>query len=172
LVPESGGYYTLCSTLETIFEVDFDPTDGVGNDPSLNAAFGGQDVDITDGIATDVTGNRLPGAPKFKISGGVQWAIPIGRFELTPRVDAYWQSGMYTNIFNTQQDLIDGYGYMNAQVRFAPTDGIWYVRLFMQNVTNNDAITGAFDVGQSAGNFQNLFLLEPRRYGAALGIVF
>jgi hypothetical protein len=42
----------------------------------------------------------------------------------------------------------------------------------MQNVTNKDAITGAFDVGQSAGNFQNLFILEPRRWGFGLNMTF
>lgn len=124
------------------------------------------------GIPQDVTGNDMLGSPKFKISGGVQYAIPMGRFDLTPRVDAYYQSEMYANIFNTQQDLIDGYAYFNAQVRFAPTDGNWYVRAFVQNFTDNEAITGAWDSGQSAGNFQNLFILEPRRWGFGVGMDF
>ena len=79
---------------------------------------------------------------------------------------------MYVDNFNTVQDLIDGYAYMNAQIRFAPTDGNWHFRFFMQNVTNNDAITGAFNSGETSGNFQNLFLLEPRRWGVGLGMNF
>ena len=69
---------------------------------------------------------------------------------------------MYVDNFNTQQDLVDGYGYLNAQIRFAPTDGNWHMRFFMQNVTNNDAITGAFNSGETSGNFP-----EPLPSGAA-----
>jgi hypothetical protein len=127
---------------------------------------------LVSGIEQDLEGNELLGAPEFKISGGIQYAIPIGKFDLTPRVDAYYQSQMYTSIFNTEQDLIDGYGYLNAQVTFAPTDGNWYVRFFMQNVTDNDALTGAYRGDQSSGTFQNLFVLEPRRWGFGVGMTF
>ena len=102
-------------------------------------------------------------------SGGWAWPPTAA---VTPRADAFYQNEFFTNIFNTQKDLIDGYAYVNAQVRLQPTDGPWYLRIFMQNVTNNDALTGAFDVGSGAGNFQNLFVLEPRRWGVGAGINF
>lgn len=127
---------------------------------------------VDDGVATTVTGNKLPGSPEFKIGGGVQYEMPMGSYSLTPRVDVFWQDDFYSNIFNTEQDLIDDYVYMNALVTWGPTDGAWSFRFFMQNVTNNDAITGAFDVGQGAGNFQNLFILEPRRWGVGLNMTF
>ncbi|MFZ5617570.1 MAG: TonB-dependent receptor [Pseudomonadota bacterium] len=140
----------------------------------INLATGGVNgYAVVDGIATDATGNELPGSPEFKIGGGVQYEMPLGANHiLTPRVDVFYQTEMYSNIFNTQQDLIDGYAYMNAMVKFGPTEGNWSFRFFMQNVTNNDAITGAFDVGQGAGNFQNLFILEPRRWGFGLNMTF
>jgi iron complex outermembrane recepter protein len=120
-----------------------------------------------------VDGNELPGSSNFRITGGVQYEFAVGsNYALTPRVDAFYQTEFYTNIFNTQQDLVDGYAYLNAQVTFGPTEGNWKARFFMQNVTNNDAITGIFDVGQGAGNFQNLFLLEPRRWGVGINMVF
>jgi outer membrane receptor protein involved in Fe transport len=158
LDPLLASNYSICSALQA-------------NMGAINF-FNGTSYVYTDGIEQAVTGNEMLGAPHFKISGGVQYIIPMGGFEMTPRVDAYYQTQMYTNIFNTEQDLIDGYGYLNAQVRFAPTDGNWYVRFFMQNVTNSDAITGSFDSGQSAGNFQNLFVLEPRRWGFGVGMTF
>lgn len=151
--------FSLCSAL-------------AANIGTINLATGGGYA-VTSGIEQSIEGNELLGAPEFKISGGVQYDMPMGaNHVLTPRVDVYYQSEMYANNFNTQQDLIDGYAYVNAQVRFAPTDGNWYFRAFVQNLTNNDAITGTFDVGQSAGNFQNLFILEPRRWGFGLGMTF
>ena len=140
--------------------------------PTLNGALGANYV-LTDGNEVSVEGNQLPGAPEFKIAGGVQYDARMGSgYVLTPRVDAYYQSESFNNIFNTEKDRIDGYAYLNGQVRFGPEDGNWYVRAFVQNITNNDAVTGIFDVGQSSGNFQNLFLLEPRRWGFGLNVQF
>jgi outer membrane receptor protein involved in Fe transport len=159
LNPIIASPFSLCSQL-------------AANIGTINFATGGGYA-IVDGIEQSQEGNRLLGAPKFKISGGVQYDLPMGaNHVLTPRVDVYYQTNMYTNNFNTEQDLIDGYTYLNGQIRFAPTDGNWYLRAFVQNITNNDAITGTFDVGQGAGNFQNLFLLEPRRWGFGLGMTF
>ncbi len=141
---------------------------------TINLATGGVNgYAVVDGIEQSVDGNELPGSSDFKISGGVQYEFAVGEnHALTPRVDAFYQSSFYTNIFNTEQDLVDGYAYVNAQIKFGPTEGNWTARVFMQNVTNNDAITGIFDVGQGAGNFQNLFLLEPRRWGVGINMVF
>ncbi|MEQ1932027.1 MAG: TonB-dependent receptor [Parvularculaceae bacterium] len=141
---------------------------------TINALIPGRGFAVVDGIPVNVQGNELPGSPDFKVSGGIQYTFPMheGRYEFIPRVDAFYQTSLKTNIFNDIQDTIGGYGYMNAQLRFQPTEGIWYVRAFMQNVTNEDAFTGAFDVGSGAGNFQNMFLLEPRRWGFGAGINF
>ncbi len=142
------------------------------NIDSINLATGGSYA-ITGGIEQSVEGNRLLGAPEFKIAGGIQYDFYVNADHvLTPRVDAYYQTNFYVDNFNTQQDLVDGYGYINAQLRYGPTDGAWHVRFFMQNVTDSDAITGSFNSGETAGNFQNLFLLEPRRYGVGLGLRF
>jgi outer membrane receptor protein involved in Fe transport len=164
--------FTVCSSLQGLFNTAQLPLGPMGALISLNQALG-TDFQVVDGLATTVTGNELPGSPNFKIAGGLQYEMPVGaNHTLTPRVDAYYQNDMYTNIFNTEQDLVEGYAYVNAQVKFGPTDGNWSMRFFMQNVTNNDAVTGAFDVGQGAGNFQNLFLLEPRRWGFGLNMNF
>lgn len=163
--------FTVCASLQSLFNTAQLPLGPMGALISLNQALG-TDFQVTSGIATDATGNELPGSPEFKIGGGVQYEMPLGSYTLTPRVDVFWQDDFYSNVFNTEQDLIDDYMYMNAQVVFGPSEGNWSMRFFMQNVTNNDAITGAFDVGQSAGNFQNLFILEPRRWGFGLNMTF
>ncbi|MDZ7628990.1 MAG: TonB-dependent receptor [Parvularculaceae bacterium] len=140
---------------------------------TINALIPGQGYAVTLGIDQDLSGNELPGAPDFKVAGGLQYEFAVGgNYSLTPRVDAYYQSSFFNNVFNTQQDNVDGYAYVNAQVKFGPTEGNWTARFFMQNLTNEDAITGAFAAGQGAGNFTNLFLLEPRRWGVGINMVF
>ncbi|HXI86305.1 MAG TPA: TonB-dependent receptor, partial [Parvularculaceae bacterium] len=166
----TSGPFTICSSLQSLLNTPQIPT-GLGL-ISLNQALG-TNFQVIDGIETSAKGNELPGSPKFNIAGGVQFNIHMGpHFLITPRVDAYYQSRMFTNIFNTLQDRVNGYGYLNAQVRFHPSDANWYIRAFVQNLTDNNAVTGAFDVGQGAGNFQNIFILEPRRYGIGAGFSF
>jgi outer membrane receptor protein involved in Fe transport len=139
---------------------------------TINFLTGGT-YGVASGISQSQEGNRLLGSPEFKIAGGVQYEMPMGANHiLTPRVDVYYQGDFYSNNFNTQQDLIDGYAYLNAQIAFAPTDGNWSMRFFMQNLTNSDALTGAYDSGETSGNFQNLYILEPRRWGVGLNMKF
>ncbi len=51
----------------------------------------------------------------------------------------------------------------------APDDR-FYLRAFVQNLTNNNAITGQAVADQSSGLYTNIFTIEPRRYGAAVGL--
>jgi hypothetical protein len=61
---------------------------------------------------------------------------------------------------------------MNAQVQVNGVDNKWYIRAFVQNLTNNSATTGLYVTDQSSGLFTNIFTLEPRRYGLAAGFNF
>ena len=61
---------------------------------------------------------------------------------------------------------------MNAQVQLNGADNRWFVRGFIQNIGNNNAITGLYVTDQSSGLFNNAFTLEPRRYGIAAGFNF
>ena len=61
---------------------------------------------------------------------------------------------------------------INAQIQFNGPDDKFYVRGFVQNLTNNSAVTGLYVTDQSSGLFTNIFTLEPRRYGVAAGFRF
>ncbi len=125
------------------------------------------------GIEQNLEGNRLPGAPEFSFSVGAEYTLPIGgSMEVTPRVDYYWQDDFFTRVFNTDGDRVDSWDVMNAQVTLNSVDGPWYVRVFMQNVLNDEQITGQYLQDQSAGLITNIFLQEPRRYGIAVGATF
>ncbi len=58
------------------------------------------------------------------------------------------------------------------QVQLNAREDRFYVRAYVQNLTNNDATTGQYVTDQSAGLFTNIFTIEPRRYGVAAGFKF
>jgi len=145
---------------------------------ALDAAFGlpaGTALPFTvlgDGVAVNIRGNKLPGAPTYKFAVGAQYRIDLGGMSLVPRVDLNYTGNSYASIFNTHIDRIPGYEVINAQIQLNAREDRWYVRGFVQNLTNNNAITGQYVTDQSSGLFTNIFTIEPRRYGIAAGFKF
>jgi len=154
------GAYSICDQLEANV-----------NNPAF-AGLGGITY-FGSGVPVNVRGNKLPQAPTYKASIGAQYAIEMGRdMTLTPRVDLNYTGNSYASIFNNNIDRIPGYAVVNAQVQFDGPDGKYYVRGFVKNLTNNSAITGQYVTDQSSGLFTNVFTIEPRQYGIALGFKF
>ena len=65
-----------------------------------------------------------------------------------------------------------GYSQINAQIQLSGREDRWYVRGFVQNLSNSNATTGLYVTDQSSGLYTNIFTLEPRRYGVAAGFKF
>jgi hypothetical protein len=131
------------------------------------AAFG-----VNDGEAADLDGNRLGSAPEWSAKIGIEYTFDIGDFELTPRADYYWRDDFYARIFNRPIDKIESWDVLNAQVTFAGPNQVWYVRGFVNNVMDDDNITGMYVTDASSGLFTNVFALDPRTYGVAVGFKF
>jgi outer membrane receptor protein involved in Fe transport len=137
-----------------------------------NAAAAGLQV-LNAGVETNLKGNKLPQAPEFKFSTGVQYTIDLASgISIVPRWDLAFTGESYGNIFNGNVNRVPAYEVMNAQVQVNGVDNKWYVRAFIQNITNNNATTGLYVTDQSSGLFTNIFTLEPRRYGVAAGFNF
>ena len=138
---------------------------------SAGPSFGGVTV-FSSGIPVNIKGNKLPGAPDYKFSAGVQYAAPLGEMTLTPRADFVYTGKSTGNIFNGAVNEVPSFSQVNAQLQLDGPDKKWFVRGWIQNVTNNDAITGLYVTDQSSGNYTNVFTLEPRRYGLTAGMKF
>ena len=156
----STGAYSICAVLSALA-----PT--LGNAPGI----GGVTV-YSSGIPTNIRGNKLPGAPNIKFSAGVQYAAPVGNMTLTPRVDLNFTGKSDGTIFNGLVDKIPSFTQLNAQLQLDGPDKKWFLRGFIQNITNDNSVTGLYVTDQSSGNFTNVFTLEPRRYGIAAGFKF
>nr|WP_310523110.1 TonB-dependent receptor [Polymorphobacter sp.] len=137
-----------------------------------NAAAAGVDV-LFAGVEVNIKGNELPQAPNFKASVGAQYTIEFDNgMTVVPRADLAFTGESYGNIFNGNVNRVDSYAVINAQVQINGKDDKWYARAYVQNLTDNNATTGLYVTDQSSGLFTNIFTLEPRRYGAALGFRF
>ena len=103
---------------------------------------------------------------------GAQYEIPIGNLTLTPRGDLLFTGATTGSVFNGPINNIPSFTQLNAQIQLDGPDKKWFVRGFIQNITNDNSITGEYVTDQSSGNFTNVFTLEPRRYGIAAGFKF
>lgn len=149
----STGAYSICSVL------------------AANSAAAGVTV-LTNGVLENVKGHQLPGAPNFKVTIGAQYELPIGRMMLTPRFDLHFTGESTGSIFNGAVNAVPSYIQLNAQVQLDGPDHKWYLRAFVENLTNNNAITGEYVTDQSSGLFTNVFSLDPRRFGVGAGVKF
>lgn len=153
------GAYSVCSQLQT-------------NADTVGALFGGINFEGS-GVPVNVKGNQLPQAPTYKFAVGAQYTIHTGGdWTVVPRVDLNYTGNSYASIFNQPIDRLPGYEVVNAQVTINGPDDKWYIRGFVKNLTDNNAITGQYVTDQSSGLFTNVFTIEPRQYGAAIGFKF
>jgi len=128
---------------------------------------------VGDGVEADLDGNELRNAPENTVNLGAQYTWPLGRTELAARVDYYWQDSMWGREYNRDPvDKIGSFDVWNAQATLSAADGSWYVQAFVKNIENDDATVGMFVSDPASGLFTNVFLIEPRLYGLALGYNF
>ncbi|MBC7987213.1 MAG: TonB-dependent receptor [Sphingomonadaceae bacterium] len=160
------GAYSICSTLAQVIAGG-----GLPYQVLFNSA--GAPIGLPDGVAVDLSGNNLPLAPDMKISVGGQYTADFDNgMSLVLRADYTYTGEQWGRSFNDPVDRIDSYGVLNAQVQLNGVDNRWFVRAFVQNAFDNNAITGHYLTDPSSGLFTNIFTLEPRRYGLAAGFSF
>jgi outer membrane receptor protein involved in Fe transport len=140
--------------------------------PSIGAAVGGVTV-LPAGVEVNLKGNSLPQAPNYKVSAGAQYTFEFENgMTLVPRADITFTGDSYGSIFNGNVNQINSYSQINAQVQLNGPEDKWFVRGFVQNLTDNSATTGLYVTDQSSGLYTNIFTLDPRRYGIAAGVRF
>ena len=119
----------------------------------------------------NLNGNQLPNAPEFSFSLGAQYTFPVESLgiDITPRTDFYWQSQMEGRIYNAPLDAIPSWYRWDAQVIFEDAEGRWFVRGYVKNILNDANVTGIYVSDAATANFTNVFTIEPRLFGFAVG---
>jgi len=128
---------------------------------------------LSPGVEVNIKGNTLPQAPNLKVSMGAQYTVELSNgMTLVPRMDLALTGKQYGNIFNGRVNRIEPFVQANAVVQLNSADDRWFVRGFVQNLFDSDSITGLYVTDASSGNFTNIYTLDPRRYGIAVGAKF
>jgi outer membrane receptor protein involved in Fe transport len=136
---------------------------------AMAAALGYNPADvITDGLDSDVGGNSLT-HPDLMANIGVQYTMPVGNFDVTARLDYYYQSEYYARIFNLSYDELESWSEMNAQITLQPQGSDkWSVIVYGQNITDEQNIM-SLGLGSAAVGFtRGIAAREPRVYGVRL----
>ena len=79
---------------------------------------------------------------------------------------------MYARIFNRPVDEIDDWDVWNAQATLNSADDSWYARAYIKNAADDNHLVGMYVTDASSGLFTNVFTIEPRNYGLAVGYNF
>lgn len=128
---------------------------------------------LSPGVEVNLKGNRLPQAPEMKASVGVQYTYRFDSgWNLVPRFDLAFTGEQFGNVFNGNVNRIEPFVQANAQIQLNGPDNKWFVRGFVQNIFDSNSTTGLYVTDASSGLFTNIFTLDPRRYGLAVGAKF
>ena len=163
------GAFGVCSALQGAIA---DPS------PALRAAFatptGALPFAVANGgVPVNIRGRRLPQAPTYKLSVGAQYEHEFANsWSIVPRVDLSYTGHQQTSIFGGDINRIKGFVQMNAQMQLDGPDDRWFVRAFVSNLFDTNALTGLYVADASTGLFTNAFSLDPRRYGLGAGVKF
>jgi outer membrane receptor protein involved in Fe transport len=140
--------------------------DPLGGNPLGLSALTVEGAGPAPGGGVFLEGNELPNAPEWTLNFGVEYTWPLGGgWEATARGDYYRQGEQFMRIFNTDADRLDAYENINLLFRVAqPQQGL-AIEAFVQNATDEVAITDAYLTDDSSGLFRNIFLTDPRLFG-------
>ncbi|WP_194744359.1 TonB-dependent receptor [Thermaurantiacus tibetensis] len=157
------GAFSLCNALR-------DAALGAG----IPVVTEGANRTLPAGVPVRLDGNELPNSPEFKVILGAQYTLPLGSsgWNAVIRADYSFTDEIYSRTFNLPIDRVPSYDILSANIQFNAPNDRWFIRGFLQNAFNSDAITGQYVTDPSSGLFTNVFTLEPRRYGIAVGFNF
>jgi outer membrane receptor protein involved in Fe transport len=122
------------------------------------------------GIPKPLYGHQLPQVPYGQVGVGAQYTFHLDELTLVPRVDYYWQSSMWSRVWNDPiVDRVNAWDVMNAQVQLNGEESRWFVKAFATNVFDKKNPTGAYLTDASSGLWTNIFAEDPRIVGFSLG---
>lgn len=121
-----------------------------------------------------VQGHQLPYAPVLSGNLGVQYAVPVGRGTLTPRLQLSYVGYQWATVYQVAQgpyqpgrDYIPSRGLIDAMLTWSLSSA-WELEAFGMNLGNQLYVNYV----TSNNVVSNVFLGTPRTYGARLAYHF
>jgi iron complex outermembrane receptor protein len=118
-------------------------------------------------------GNELPFAPRWQGHLGLAYTAHVASLELTPRVDASYQSRTVFDATNTTEIAqLGGYTVLNASVVLRPADGPWRLTVGANNATDKTyRVAGNSSLSTGSG-YAEVAYARPREYFATINYDF
>lgn len=113
----------------------------------------------------NATGNQLIRTPKWTLSSGFKYEVPVGSGRIDLSADAYYNSGFAWTVDNRYRQK--AYTLVNAQMGWSPNDSL-RLSVFGKNLTNE-----LYAIGVSVTNAATAAAYaRPRTYGVAASYKF
>jgi iron complex outermembrane recepter protein len=118
-------------------------------------------------------GNQLPFAPRWQGHLGIAYIARLASLEITPRVDASYQSRTFFDATDTREIAqLGGYTVLNASVVVSPASGPWRVTVGANNATDKIyRIAGNSSLSTGSGYAETAYA-RPREYFANINFDF
>ncbi len=129
---------------------------------------GGCPIELT-GAATaacNLSGKGLPGLPKWSVSAGGEYVVPISAGDFYLRADGIGKTQVFGDATDSAYTVIKGYTLVNASIGFRASKN-WEVAVFVRNLFDKDYLQ---NVTVQAGN-SGLIVgtpSDPRMFGITL----
>jgi iron complex outermembrane receptor protein len=123
---------------------------------------GGNPIGGNTQIFADASGNDAIRAPRYTMSLGVDYTVPLFTGTLTAATNVYWSDKFYWEYLNRLQQ--DSYALVNAQLTWKSPEDVYEVSLYGENL--GDEEVGANVVTSTLGDY--IFYLPPRVFGVGL----
>ena len=161
-------------TLPARIAVAFEAAFGVGDVTYVDSNGDTQTIGgLTpfDGEAKALDGNSIPGAPELTFNFGAEYtfeALGGSPWDLRLRGDYYIQDESFSRVWNTGRDRLESWENINLSLQLTNQENGLQFEIFGKNITDEEAITGAYLTDDSSGLFTNIFLNEPALYGVSV----
>ena len=142
------------------------------SDCAAGAITSGGAAGLCPGIPKDQSGNSLANTPETSMNIGLSYLTQLGGHPLTISTNYYWQDDMYSRNENEAKDVSPSWEVWNASAMLEDVDGKWYASAWINNILDEDYITGMFTTSAVSSLFTNQFLLDPQTYGLTVGYRF
>ncbi len=152
-------------------EFEWAASDALRFDVSFGYLDATYDQYTIDRPPTDFSGKRLNYAPEWTGHAGAEYSMPMaGNNELLFRLDWSYRSEIFFDRANSPLDTQDSYSLFNARVRYDTET--WFADLFVQNLTDEEYVTGQLINPPFACGCRTVNVGAPMTYGVTFGARF
>lgn len=114
----------------------------------------------------NLKGKELQYAPSKSAQFGIQYTHDVNNdWEVTYRLQSYWQDEYWARLYNIPTDRLDSWQQTDMSVSLRDKNNVWEVEAFVKNVDDEASITALSVEGSFIGRFRKPKYLEPRVIG-------